>query len=300
MIKKSSKKQESSTKEKSIREYVYLDETEVNSVLAQLKDGIPKVIRRINQTTSESTQTDGKSDNYKAGAKGGFHLLAEANGEYQHQSSHQNHVGSSDMSQNAIDTVYSDHAIDIIEKELDEMGLMKAHTKQPDGKFVKLTQKFNIMDFDSLKKFTTNKSIQELINDPDFDEFETAAIAIQELYPNTVFVKLNSSIVIGDESNFRYNKTQLQTINFSSRKLTVIGRVETVLTPTIINKIEKPLSDFSENSEKENSEKENSDIGKEFLFLGKIVPIFSMYFLRALFDLKTDDRVIKPIAMYFE
>lgn len=290
MSRKRNKKQQNSSEEKSIREYVYIDETEVNSVLAQLKDGIPKVIRKIIQTSLESSQIEGKSNSYTAGGKGSIPHFAEANGEYQHQNSQQNRVGSSDMSQNAIDTVYSDHAIDIIEKELDEIGLMKAHSKQPDGKFVKLTQKFNIMDFDSLKKFTTNKSIQKLINDSSFDEFKTAAIAIQELYPNTVFVKLNSSLIISDESNFRYNKTQLQTINFSSRKLTVIGRVETVLTPTIMNEIENPFSDFPEDSES----------GKEFLFLGKIVPIFSMYFLRALFDLKTDNRVIKPIAMYFE
>lgn len=299
MSRKRTKKQQNLTEEKSIREYVYIDETEVNSVLAQLKDGIPKVIRKINQTSLESSQIEGKSNSYSASGKGGFPPLAEANGGYQHQNSQQNRVGSSDMSQNAIDTVYSDHAIDIIEKELDKMDLMKSHTKQPESKFVKLTQNFTIEDFNLLKEFTTNSGAKKLFNIPGFEEIEQAAIALQGLFPKTVFVKLKSSLVICEEKDFRYNKTQLQTTNFSTRKITVIGRVETIVTKEILGEMENPFSKLSEEIDNpDNSDKDPDEIA--VTLLGQIMPELSMYFLRSLFDLKKDDRIIKPIAMYFK
>lgn len=52
---------------KSIKEYIYLDNLEVNSILAQFEDGIPKVIEEIRQSTE--INTEGTSGKMSAGAK---------------------------------------------------------------------------------------------------------------------------------------------------------------------------------------------------------------------------------------
>ena len=78
----------------------------------------------------------------------------------------------------------------------------------------------------------------------------------------------------------------MQSANFTDRKLTVIGRVEAVFTENVIKKIASPFSDTTVN----NSISE----------IGEIMPLFSMYFLRLIFQLNNEDRIIKPLAMYFE
>lgn len=289
MGQQSQRRKNNRTSTKSIREYVYIDETEMNSILAQLKDGIPKVIRKLNQTTLEASKTDSEGNKRTSGIQGGIPKLAEGKIDSENQNTHQETIGNSDMSQNAIDTVYSDHAIDIIEKELEYEQLMHTHTKQSDGTFVKLKQEFSITDFGLMKNFANNDSLDKLIDESDkegFQIFKDSAVALRGLFPETIFIKLKSSLVIGNEHNFRYNKSQLQSANFTDRKLTVIGRVEAVFTENVIKKIASPFSDTTVN----NSISE----------IGEIMPLFSMYFLRLIFQLNNEDRIIKPLAMYFE
>ena len=289
MGQQSQRRKNNRTSTKSIREYVYIDETEMNSILAQLKDGITKVIRKLNQTTLEASKTDSEGNKRTSGIQGGIPKLAEGKIDSENQNTHQETIGNSDMSQNAIDTVYSDHAIDIIEKELEYEQLMHTHTKQSDGTFVKLKQEFSITDFGLMKNFANNDSLDKLIDESDkegFQIFKDSAVALRGLFPETIFIKLKSSLVIGNEHNFRYNKSQLQSANFTDRKLTVIGRVEAVFTENVIKKIASPFSDTTVN----NSISE----------IGEIMPLFSMYFLRLIFQLNNEDRIIKPLAMYFE
>ena len=289
MGQQSQRRKNNRTSTKSIREYIYIDETEMNSILAQLKDGIPKVIRKLNQTTLEASKTDSEGNKRTSGIQGGIPKLAEGKIDSENQNTHQETIGNSDMSQNAIDTVYSDHAIDIIEKELEYEQLMHTHTKQSDGTFVKLKQEFSITDFGLMKNFANNDSLDKLIDESDkegFQIFKDSAVALRGLFPETIFIKLKSSLVIGNEHNFRYNKSQLQSANFTDRKLTVIGRVEAVFTENVIKKIASPFSDTTVN----NSISE----------IGEIMPLFSMYFLRLIFQLNNEDRIIKPLAMYFE
>lgn len=284
---------------KSIREYVYIDETEMNSILAQFKDGIPKVIRKLNQTTSEASKTDSEGYKKTGGIQGGIPKLAEGKLDAESQNSHQKTIGNSDMSQNAIDTVYSDHAIDIIEDELNNENLIKNHAKQSDGTFVKLEQKFSVADFELLKDFTNNSSFDDFINETHqkgAQKFKNLTVTLHDQFPETIFIKLKNSLVIGDEHNFRYNKSQLQTANFTDRKLTVIGRVEAHLTEELTKKIESSFSDTSS----EDTTYSNTTIDDSIHKFGGIMPLVSMYCLLLVFQLKNEDRIIRPLAMYFE
>lgn len=288
---KQSKKRNKNTSTKSIREYVYIDETEMNSILAQFKDGIPKVIRKLNQTTSEASKTDSEGYKNASGIKGGIPKLAEGKLDAESQTSHQETIGNSDMSQNAIDIVYSDHAIDIIEDELDHDELMHEHAKQSDGTFVKLKQRFSVTDFGLMHDFASSDSFVGLMNDTNHEGllmFKDSAVALRRLFPETIFIKLKSSLVLGNEHNFRYTKSQLQSANFTDRKLTVIGRVEARLTDDLTKKVASIFDNDATSSDAPISE------------VGEIMPLTSMYFLQNIFELESEDRIIRPLAMYFE
>ncbi|RHW52651.1 DUF6414 family protein [Lactobacillus bombicola] len=287
-----SRRREKRNSIKSIKEYVYIDETEMNSVLAQLKDGIPRVISSVNQMSNEEAIENSKSNT--GSVDSGFNIGIKGKVGYQKQNNSGTSSTESRMSQTAIETVYNDYAINIIEEELKKAELLKESANLSAGSFVKLTQKFSISDFNLMKQFTGNTSIANLIEDESdkdgFNTFRDSAIALQGLFPDTIFVKLNSSLILGNENDFRYSKPQLEATNFSDRKITVIGRVESVLTKEVIEQISSPFSEISDIP----TDNESMEI------MGKIMPLFSMYFLQALFNMKEEDRIIKPLAMYFE
>lgn len=270
---------------KHIREYVYIDNIELNSVLAQLKDGIPTVIKKVNQTTSESKNTIGKENNYRA--EGGAKFFLEGQAGYEHGNSLQKLSGKSEMSQSAVDVVYSDYAVDVVEKGLQSENLLKNHAKQEEGTFVKLTQDFTLLDLELMNEFWANEALPKLMNKSgdaeDIYTLRDSLSALRDLYPNTIFLKLKSSLVIGDESNFRYNKTQLQIMSLSSRKLTVLGRVESISTKNLEN--DDFIPDFNSN---------------DLTQISQLMPQMQTYFLKLITGIKKDDRFIKPLALFFE
>ena len=274
---------------KSIKEYVYIDETEMNSILAQLKDGIPRVVSSIEQFATEKARTGNKANTYSVSANTTF-----AKGGYSRQNEAGTSLIDSRMNQTAVETVYNDYAINIIEEELEKAGLLQLSAKKAPGTFVKLTQKFSISDFNLMKQFAGNTAIDNLIeNESDgdgFKSFRDSVVAIQGLFPDTIFIKLNSSLILGNENDFRYSKPQLEASNFSNRKITIIGRVESILTTEVLEKISSPFSKMSGIPTDEES----------MAIMGKIMPLISMYFLQALFNLHEGDRIIKPLAMYFK
>lgn len=101
-------------KTKKIKEYLYLDNKEINSILAQFEDGIPQVIQNVRQSGINNSHTVGHKNDYtgKMGAK----FLAEAEGSYSRENNESNNESASEMSQEAISTVYDDYAVDIVTK----------------------------------------------------------------------------------------------------------------------------------------------------------------------------------------
>ena len=63
-------------KKKEVKEYLYLDNKEINSILAQFEDGIPQVIQNVRQSGISNSHTVGHKDDYTG--KVGANLLARA------------------------------------------------------------------------------------------------------------------------------------------------------------------------------------------------------------------------------
>ncbi|CCI87614.1 DUF6414 family protein [Lactobacillus gigeriorum] len=271
---------------KTIKEYIYLDEQELNSILAQFENGIPQVIQSLIQESKGSSNSDKqiKSKNANIGVSAGFH------GDISETSSDE--AGSSNsnvhMTQEAITTVYNDYAIDIVTKELDSSKLLKTTTKQEEGAFVELCSKFTIIDPVSMGQKDDLASLMDLAksvsdnnkpNESDegsIDIFAKVNTVFNTLFPKTTLIKTNNALTIADSDMFRINKTQLKFLSFSkNRKITILGRVQT--------KLEEKDFDFPENTN-----------------ISEILPRLGLIALQSLDLLKTNDAIIRPIAIYFE
>ena len=279
---------------KSIKEYIYLDNLEVNSILAQFEDGIPKVIEEIKQSTE--TNTEGTSGKMSAGAKGGFNLGAKGEMSLSSELGTNNSDTNSEMYQEAISTVYHDYAVNIMTKELDKAKLLKVTTKHPEGSFVQLTSHFNLIDPVSATSSLDNNTISYMLsqsddNDEDsitdaeegFEAIRQLGNMLNNLFPDSLLIKTNNALSIAEKSNFRMNEAQLKSLVLSKRKITVVGKIESIASASDINLAE--LANTLEESP---------------FSMTTLMPKFSFSVLSELGLIKNDDRVIKPIAIYFE
>lgn len=278
-------------KRKPIKEFIYVDDIELNSVLAQFEDGIPQVIKSVQQSTLSVGETDSKGK--KKSLQGGVNLGIESGVDFENSNSRETSEVNGNMTQQAIVTIYSDYAINIVEKRLNSSQLLKMTSKQEDGAFIQLQSSFKLLDLNALDKFWSSGAILPSMKFADnFDENnEDWKLGIEALraipallnsaFPDTIFIKLKNSLIYAENKNFRLNSAQLQTLTHTTRKITVLGKVESKLSENDIN-----IANF--------------DIGDSLENLGETMPALGLYFLSNFLGVKKDDRLIKPIAIYFE
>lgn len=268
-----------------IKEYLYLDETEMNSILAQLENGIKTAITKTDEFADRTSKSDGRS---KANEENGqVGMPGVANAQYKHQSSKSVNTTdeSSTTSKNAIETVYNDYALDLLERKLKENNIITNIQQANDGRFIKINANLeSILDFETIHDVLSLDSIMDILKTNDTflnsdrtdvnSEIKNGFEAVKSLYkifPNTTFLKVDNKSIFADNKNFRINKSQLQLISLSSRKITVLGKVE---------------AKFSNENKSE-----AFDIAKMIssLYLNLLEPLGT----------KNGDQLIKPIAIYF-
>lgn len=312
------KRQQIVKPKKPIKEYIYLDNVEVNSVLAQFEDGIPKVIEQIQQST-ESTAEEA-SGSVRAGAEGGVNIGAKATGNVSANFASKNTQGNSDMFQEAVSTVYDDYAVDIMVQELENSHMLKVTSKQEEGSFVQLTSRFDLINPNSIGHsihFKDIKALMSLSQDYDtnhnsidddlaevqsydespsieddndtiaaksgFEVFKHFGNILTGLYPNSMLIKTNNCLTIAKKNNFRMNEAQLSTLLLSNRKITIIGKIE-----SIINDSDLDIDQIV------------TDISPDISLISSFFPKLGFSLLNTMEIIKKDDRLIKPIAIYFE
>lgn len=278
-----------------LKEYIYLDVIEMNSILAQFEDGIPQLIRSVKQSTTSYTDTNSQTKSLTE--NGGINALAKAEIKHASYNTDSGSELNGQMSQQAVDTVYSDYAVDLIEDRLDNASLLKTTSKQPEGSFVKLETSFSIFDFKSLYNLFENPSIYPLMAmasgyttewDENAKTMAQSAAVLNSIFPETIFFKQRNSLAFAESDNLRMSLTQLQMLSNSSRKITLLGKIESVIQKKDLE--EKPFSET-------NDDVDDTDNFEE---IRSIIPSMALYFLNTFTGLKKDDRLIKPIAIYFE
>lgn len=279
---------------KSIKEYIYLDNLEVNSILAQFEDGIPKVIEEIKQSTE--TNTEGTSGKMSTGAKGGFNLGAKGEMSLSSELGTNNSDTNSEMYQEAISTVYHDYAVNIMTKELDKAKLLKTTTKQEEGTFVQLTSTFNIIDPISISSRLDDNAVSFMLSqdeDSDKDSINDARNGfnvimqfgelLNKFFPDSMLVSTKNALTIAEKNNFRMNESQIKSLVLANRKITVLGKIESIVheDDLDINQITNKMAKYP-------------------AMFTTLMPRFSFFTLSMLDLIKKEDRLIKPIAIYFE
>lgn len=276
-------------KTKKIKEFLYLDNKEINSILAQFEDGIPQVIQNVRQSGINSSHTVGHKNDYtgKMGAK----FLAEAEGSYSRENNESNTESTSELSQEAISTVYDDYAVDIVKKLLEEHQLLKFTTKQSEGAYVSLVSSFKLIDPSSMGVNFDKASADTLMRLGGAENLEAASEGINiltsfgklisNLFPKSALIQTNNALSVGKKENFRMNAAQLRMLTFSSRKVTILGKVESIIKPEHMD-ITQSIGNAAP-----------AEIPQLFSHLG-------FFFLHTFAALNPEDRLIKPLAIYFE
>ncbi|NRO39169.1 hypothetical protein IMAU30002_01308 [Lactobacillus helveticus] len=271
---------------KRIKEYVYLDGIEINSLLAQFEDGIPQVIQSIKQTGLSNSETVSK-ENTEKGKLG----IAVAGGEYTHSSSSQNDQTYNSMSQEAISTVYSDYAVDIVTNELEKNKLLKLTVQPEEGTYVQLTSSFELIDPASMGSNINRSAFKEMLkwsddsNNTDLKEFdntfnllESFSTILNDIFPNSIILKIHHALVIANTENLRMTSAQLRMLSLAQRKITILGKIESQ-----IDAID-PDEVFQS-------------------FTPQMIPQFfsrmGFFVLSTVSNITKNDRLIKPLAIYF-
>lgn len=281
------------SEKKQIKEYVYIDSLEVNSILAQFEDGIPSVIEEIRQSTETNTEgTTGKvSSDVTGGVDAGLKGEAKIGSEF----GTTNNESNSEMYQEAISTVYHDYAINIMTNKLDGAKLLKTTTKQPEGAYVQLTSNFELIDPVSIGSNLDSDTVSFMLNldsnnSPDVEDAQKGFEAMIKLstilnkfFPDSLLITTNNALTIAEKSNFRMNEAQLKSLVLAKRKIKVIGKIESIVTNDILDE-----DQLTKNVE------ENPTL------LMSLMPKFSFSILHVFGLIKKEDRLIKPIAIYFE
>lgn len=210
------------SEKKQIKEYVYIDSLEVNSILAQFEDGIPSVIEEIRQSTETNTEgTTGKvSSDVTGGVDAGLKGEAKIGSEF----GTTNNESNSEMYQEAISTVYHDYAINIMTNKLDGAKLLKTTTKQPEGAYVQLTSNFELIDPVSIGSNLDSDTVSFMLNldsnnSPDVEDAQKGFEAMIKLstilnkfFPDSLLITTNNALTIAEKSNFRMNEAQLKSL----------------------------------------------------------------------------------------
>lgn len=268
-----------------LKKHIYYNSNEVVSILSQLENGFPKLIKKIDSSSSEDTESNSRLNEKKGGIKTGLGIFGVDGSLIANDGKT---IGStkSQTIQNAIETTLEENAVNIIE-ELMSSNLKKIQEKPADGTFIKdKSKKFSIIDFEKVISIFSNKDLQKLIvkngtiDKDSIEELISQLQGIKAFFDDTVLIKINGAVILAEKSNFRISETQLQMINLSKKEINILGQVD----ETIVNvdsKIDVD-SDFEIND------------------FSDFLPAIVINLLKTLFGLENGDKIINPISIYFE
>ncbi|QCZ50972.1 DUF6414 family protein [Levilactobacillus brevis] len=274
------------------KEFIYVDEIELNSILAQLDNGLPTVIKDVQEALSGNTEITSS----EIGKNGKLDVVVAKAGTNKKDKS-ESHSIEQQMSQQAIETVYSDYAVNIIKKRLDEERQLKVTSKQAVGAYVLLQSKFEILNFSRMNRLMNNSALADMLTEQeglDHEELDSQIEGLRQISKLTDLystitkgvdlISINNALVYAESKNFRMNASQRQVLSNGNRKITILGIIESVV------------------SEEDMDVDFQVDDNTGLSFLSDLESGINMYLIHLLGDkiLKKDDRLVKPIAIYFE
>lgn len=270
------------------KEIIYLDNTELSSALAQLDHGLMQSVQKSNasskkDSTSKSRHTDGGFDmgvnlGLKSSAKGNITV------------GHNNLQEKTDSQQELINITFSDYQLEQLMDDLQTNNMLNELGDASEGAFVKINSTFDVLDLEGLSNldYKLYESFMRSTGSPKNEAHEAAngfkniqnfGKVMSTLLPDLILIRTNDSISFLEKDNLRMSSGQAQVLAGSTRKINVLGIVES-----------EALS-----GERSLDGNDFADLSK----IGRFVPAFSDMLLQTSGIIKKGDKVIKPIALYF-
>lgn len=295
-----------------MKDIIYVNQTLINSLLAQKDEGLAIGSKYSDQNSEAVTKVEKEGINTNAG----FSSIIKATVEGNSENSTSNQLTKS--ASKYLDTVLDDYSLNLLIEKLNSET--KTNISQSvEGDFVSITDNFSVIDMSILKNMTDDNSIVELtkLADENYVEYEklkkipkksrTQKITnkmntlknslpnlseIDRLYkmvnlyaklyngalPNTTLFSSDDSIVLANIDNLRITPAELTAISKAQRKLKVFGIVSSI------------KGDLETNATPDG---DNIDFSiMSTFFMDVVLGSFNI--------LKKGDRIIKPIAVFYE
>jgi len=274
------------------KEIIYLDEIELASALAQIDGGLKQSL----VATSGSTNSAGHSNSTGGQASGGFNaLVAKAQGQasYQHTTS----KSSEETAQEAMEISFGDYEL---EQLLTKLHNTLSVTSTKEGKFTLISSEFHIFDFNNLSQAMDVKVLKDIMKrlpsevgegtqwdkstENGFNLMAKTAGLMNLLLPDSIILKLSSATVYAENSNFRMSPAQLNMLQGTNRKVTVLG-----LTEAQVGSKKNDMDTLAK-------EMEAGQVDR----FGSFASSFAENLLTALGIMQKGNQLIKPIALFFD
>lgn len=305
-----------------MKDYIYLDEDLLNSTLAQLDSGL---LQGFSESDEQgSSHSDTSEENLSKGLEG----VLQVGARYVKEVTDKSGIELTKSQTRALDYALNDYAVDVLlEKIKDFDNYTDEILDSKEGELINFQSNFSLYDFSLIKEITDdimidiffgdavksdkvkeletkiksikpqsrkNAQLKEKVNDLEtqlkfhkqeqiagaegFKLINKAATAAEKILGESIFIKTDSSLSLCKKEYFRLNKGQLALLTETNRKTNVLGLVTAVKTKTH----EDQLKNFSEQD------------------MNKIPSMFTDMFLTSFNMLDKEDRIITPIAIFFE
>lgn len=289
------------------KDYIYLDEDLLNSHLAQFAKGL--LVKETSEHGIENTDGTNGSSEGEVGVNGIFGLGAKI----QHKVTQGDSSSESEFTKNIVENVLNDYAVDLLMQYCADNSVLHNFDLASEGDFISHESPFQIYDFEYLKSIIDldclkpildadtpphnpgsqaskgEKAKYKLALDEHRAKIKNAETTFKTLYNfssfadrllvDSVLIKVNGGIVICKRNKLRLNKAQVSFENESSRKIKIFGVISAVKKET------HPSGEFTPFN------------------LNQLDRVSSVLFDVTLSNfnmLYDNDKIIKPIAIYFE
>jgi hypothetical protein len=304
-----------------VKDYIYLDTDMLNSTLAQIDQGL------LNSFGENSDHSNSRSDSSEKTSSKGIEGFLQVGARYVREISESSSTELTHSQSKALDYVLDDYAVDVLlEKIKDLDNFNEIISEASEGDLVHFRGNFRLFDFDMLKKITNSDTTSILFDDePDdmkevnrqikllkaqknlpsqsraelkeqeailkqykinqqkskegIETINKAATFADNILGGSIFVQTDSSLSLCKRECFRLSQGQLTMLAETNRKLTLLALVSSI---------------------KENVHKDGNFSEFSTHDLNKIPSMFTDMFMSNFNLIKKGDRVLTPIALFFE
>lgn len=304
-----------------MKDYIYLDIDMLNSTLAQLDEGL------LNGYSESSDQGSSRSESSSKDSSKGIEGVFQFGARYVKELSESSAIELTKSQSRALDYVLNDYAVDVLLDRIQSFtNFSNDISIASEGDYVHFEGDFRLFDFQLLKKITSADTIgllfedntsemnelqkkidilkaqnkknpiikqqlneqQELLkkakqqqseNKDGLEIMNKAASFADNILGGSIFIQTTSSLSLCKRECFRLSQGQLSMLAETKRKLTVLALVSSIKDETHID------GNFNEFNPHD---------------LNKIPSMFTDMFLSNFNLIYDGDRILTPIALFFE